>query len=85
MGKTGHMPSRVATKVISAVAVAVIVELTDLVLDKFGLPADRFRIARKILKSGISAASGTLVGKVLREADAGQKPSSGPRGRVARP
>jgi hypothetical protein len=60
-----QMSSRIATKVASAAAVALIVELADLALDKAGLPADRFRLGRKILKSGIGAATAALIGKVL--------------------
>jgi hypothetical protein len=59
------MPSRIATKVISAAAIALIVELADLGLDKIGLTGKKYRIVRKVLKSGIGAASGALLGKVL--------------------
>jgi purine-nucleoside phosphorylase len=63
------MRSRVVTKVISAAAVALIVELTDLALAKTALSEDRFRVARKILKSGVGAASGALLGKILHAAE----------------
>jgi hypothetical protein len=46
-----------------------IVELTDLALDKTALSADKYRIVRKILKSGVGVASGALIGKVLHEAE----------------
>lgn len=59
------MPSRIATKVISAAAIALIVELADLGLDKIGLTGKKYRIVRKVLKSGIGAAGGALLGKVL--------------------
>lgn len=59
------MPSRIATKVISAAAIALIVELADLGLDKIGLTGKKYRLVRKVLKSGIGAASGALLGKVL--------------------
>ncbi len=62
------MPSRVVTKVISAAAVALVVELTDLALDKSALSADRFRLARKIIKSGVGAAAGALLAKALQQA-----------------
>jgi hypothetical protein len=62
------MPSRVVTKVISAAVVALIVELTDLALDKTGLSDKKFRIVRKVLKTGVGAASGALLGKVLHDA-----------------
>jgi hypothetical protein len=61
--------SRLVTRVITAAAVALIVELTDLALDKTALSADKYRIVRKILKSGVGVASGALIGKVLREAE----------------
>lgn len=57
--------SRVITKVIKAAAVALIVELTDVALDKAGLPADRLRVARKILKSAVGAAGNSLLDKML--------------------
>ena len=63
------MRSRLVTRVITAAAVALIVELTDLALDKTALSADKYRIVRKILKSGVGVASGALIGKVLREAE----------------
>jgi hypothetical protein len=59
------MPSRIATKVISAAAIALVVELADLGLDKIGLTDKKYRIVRKVLKSGIGAISGALIGKVL--------------------
>ena len=62
------MPSRVVTKVISAAAVALVVELTDLALEKSALSADRFRLARKIIKSGVGAAAGALLAKALQQA-----------------
>ena len=59
------MPSRIATKVISAAAIALVVELADLGLDKIGLTGKKYRIVRKVLKSGIGAATGALLAKVL--------------------
>jgi hypothetical protein len=59
------MPSRIVTKVISAAAVALIVELADLALDKAGLSDKKYRIVRKVLKTGVGAASGALLGKIL--------------------
>ena len=59
------MPSRIATKVISAAAIALIVELADLGLDKIGLTDKKYRIVRKVLKSGVGVISGALIGKVL--------------------
>src|SRR5450432_2572550 len=64
-GGIGQMPSRIATKVISAAAIALIVELADLGLDRLGLTDKKYRIVRKVLKSGVGAASGALIGKVL--------------------
>jgi hypothetical protein len=61
------MPSRIATKVISAALVALAAELTDLALDKAGLTASKFRIARKVLKASVGAATGAAVAKVLHE------------------
>ena len=63
------MPSRIATKVISAAAIALIVELADLGLDRLCLTDKKYRIVRKVLKSGIGAASGALIGKVLSGSD----------------
>jgi hypothetical protein len=63
------MPSRIVTKVIGAAAIALIVELADLGLDKIGLTDKKYRIVRKVLKSGIGTASGALIGKVLNGAD----------------
>jgi hypothetical protein len=63
------VPSRLVTKVISAAAVALVVELTDLALDKTGLSADKFRVVRKILKSGVGVASGALLGRILHETE----------------
>jgi hypothetical protein len=59
------MPSRIATKVISAAAIALIVELADLGLAKIGLTDKKYRIVRKVLKSGVGVISGALIGKVL--------------------
>jgi len=70
------MPSRIVSKVISAAAIALIVELADLGLDKAGLTDKKYRIVRKVLKSGIGAASGALIGKVLNGAgEAGDEES----------
>ena len=72
------MPSRLVTKVISAAAVALVVELTDLALDKTGLSADKFRVVRKILKSGVGVASGALFGRILHETEeTGHRPPDG--------
>ena len=59
------MPSRIAAKVIRAAAIALIVELADLGLDKIGLTDKKYRIVRKVLKSGVGVVSGALIGKVL--------------------
>lgn len=72
------MPSRVVTKVISAAAVALVVELTDLALEKSALSADRFRLARKIIKSGVGAAAGALLAKALQQAAAAGPDAAGP-------
>jgi hypothetical protein len=73
----------VVTKVIRAAAVALIVELTDLVLDKVGVSEDR-RILRKVVKASVSAASGVLLGKVLHEAgEASEAGGSGPASTAA--
>jgi len=63
------MPSRIATKVISAAAIALIVELADLGLDKIGLTGKKYRIVRKVLKSGVGVVSGALLAKVLSETE----------------
>ena len=74
------MPSRIVTKVISAAAVALIVELTDLALDKTGLSDKKFRIVRKVLKTGVGAASGALIGKILHDAaETGADPADSPQ------
>jgi hypothetical protein len=61
--------SRLVTRVLTAAAVALIVELTDLALEKTVLSADKYRVVRKIVKSGVGVASGALIGKVLHEAE----------------
>jgi purine-nucleoside phosphorylase len=71
------MRSRIVTRVISAAAVALIVELTDLALEKTALSDDKFRVVRKILKSSVGAASAALLGKFLREAEKAGTDSSG--------
>ena len=71
------MPSRIVTKVATAAAVALVVELTDLVLDKVGISEERSRLARALLKSGVSAASGVLLGKVLAGAEETEDGDSG--------
>jgi hypothetical protein len=62
------MPARIATKVISAAVVALAAELADLVLDKAGLSAKKFRLVRKILKASVAAATGAAVAKILHDA-----------------
>ena len=71
------MPSRIVAKVIGAAAIALIVELADLGLDKIGLTDKKYRIVRKVLKSGIGAASCALVGKVLNGTDETSADESG--------
>jgi hypothetical protein len=71
------MASRIVTKVISAAAIALIVELADLGLDKLGLTDKKYRVVRKVLKSGIGAASSALIGKVLNGADEATADESG--------
>lgn len=61
------MPGRVVTKVISAAVVALVVELTELALARTALSADRYRVVRKILKSGAGVATNALLGMVLRQ------------------
>lgn len=63
------MRSRIATRMISAAAAVLIVELTDLALDKIGLSEERSRVARAILKASVSAAGGVLLGSVLSDLD----------------
>jgi len=72
------MRSRVATRVISAAAAVLIVELTDRALDKIGLSEERSQVARAILKASISAAGGVLIGAAIGDADdAGANSSDG--------
>jgi hypothetical protein len=54
--------------VISAAVVALAAELADLVLDKAGLSAKKFRLVRKILKASVAAATGAAVAKILHDA-----------------
>jgi hypothetical protein len=63
------MASRIASKVARAAAVALIVELTDLALDRAGLTAGRYRMARKVIKAGAGAAGGMLIAKILGDSD----------------
>ncbi|MGD0685239.1 MAG: hypothetical protein ABSA03_08980 [Streptosporangiaceae bacterium] len=70
------MPSRIATKVITAAVVALTAELTDLALDKAGLSAKKYRLARKILKASVAAATGAAMGKILPGAS-GESGASG--------
>ncbi len=63
------MRSRVATRMISAAIAVLIVELTDLALDKIGLSEEKSRVARAILKASVSAAGGVLLGSILGDLD----------------
>ena len=78
------MRSRIATKMISAAAAVLTIELTDLALDKIGLSEERSRVARAILRASVSAAGGILIGAALgdleakaeKETDSGRADSS---------
>jgi hypothetical protein len=59
------MSSRIVSKVVRAAGVALIVELTDLALDRAGLTAGKYRVARKAIKAGAGAAGGMLIAKIL--------------------
>jgi hypothetical protein len=63
------MASPIVSKVARAAAVALIVELTDLALDRAGLTAGRYRLARKVVKAAAGAAGGMLIAKVLTDSD----------------
>jgi hypothetical protein len=55
--------------VISAAAAVLIIELTDLALDKIGLSEERSRVGRAILRASVSAAGGVLIGAALGDLD----------------
>jgi hypothetical protein len=63
------MRSRIATKVINAAVVALVVELADIALDKYGPPAARNKLVKRMVKSGVAVAAGVVLGKVLSPAD----------------
>jgi len=71
-------------KVVSAAAVAMVAEATDVALDKMGVTGDRFGLMRALLKSGVAATSAVLLGNMLNEPDEEQaaepKPTTGPSG-----
>jgi hypothetical protein len=66
------VPSRTVTKVVRAAAVAVVVELIDPVLDKVGISEQRSGLVRALLKSSVAVVSGVLLGKILKESEAGE-------------
>jgi hypothetical protein len=63
------MRARIVTKVIGAAAGALIIELADLALDKAGITEEKSRITRAILKAGVAAAGGALLGVLLDAGD----------------
>lgn len=63
------MASRMVTRVVRAAGVAVIVELTDRALDRAGLTADKYRIARRLIKACTATVGGVLIAKVLGDFD----------------
>jgi hypothetical protein len=72
--------SRIATTVARAAAVALMVEVAEIAIDRAGIPADgKFAILRRILKAGVGAAGGAVIGKILHdqaEEPAGQELSN---------
>jgi hypothetical protein len=65
------MGSRIVSRVARAAAVALIVEVTDLALDRAGLTTGKYRVPRKMIKAGTAAVTGMMIAKLLRDADAG--------------
>jgi hypothetical protein len=53
------------TRVLRAAAVALLVELTDLALDRAGLSAAKYRIPRRVIKAGVGAVGGALLDRTL--------------------
>jgi hypothetical protein len=63
------MAARLVAKVVSAAAVALVVELTDIALERAGLSGRKHRIVRKMLRSAVGSACGAVVGRVLAQRD----------------
>jgi hypothetical protein len=61
----GKMRSRLANRIIAAIASTIVFELTDLALDKVGISEERSQVPRAILKASIAAASGALIAAAL--------------------
>jgi hypothetical protein len=57
--------ARLTNKAIKAAAIALLVELTDVALDKLGLPPDRFVVVRKALKTGVGTVGNSLLARCL--------------------
>jgi hypothetical protein len=62
------MAARAVTKMVSAAAVALVVELTDMALERAGLSGPKHRILRKVLRSAVGSACGAVVSRVLAQA-----------------
>jgi hypothetical protein len=60
--------SRILTKVIKAAAVALVVELADVGLEKSSLSRGRFRVVGKILKAAVAAGANSLLDKAFERA-----------------
>lgn len=63
------MRSRLAIRVIAAVAGALMFELSDLVLDRMGVSQERHRVARAVLKACTGAASSSLIAATLESSE----------------
>jgi hypothetical protein len=63
------MRSRIVTKVAIAVTVALVAEISDIVLDKVGMSENGSQLTRAMLKSSVATLSGVLLGKVFLEPD----------------
>jgi len=59
------MASRIATKLVAAIAVTLAVELTEQVLDRLGVSKETAKLPREIIKALAAAISGILTESAL--------------------
>ena len=60
------MGSTVVTKVIAAVAVTLVVDLTERALDQMGISKDTAKLPREIIKAVAGVVSGILMESILK-------------------
>lgn len=63
------MASRVAVKLSAAIAVTLVVELTEQILDRVGLSEETAKLPRGLIKALVAAASGLLIEDILDKTD----------------